>query len=361
VRIVFSDNGPGIAPDHLRRIFDPFWTTKGVGEGTGLGMSISLNIVSKHGGRVWAESTLGNGARFFVEFQGTAVELNTFAEAQVAEPFQQEENASSSILVIDDEEPVIMLIAEVLGLDGHEITPAFNGGEALDFLQQRDFDLIISDVRMPAVGGPTFFEILQTTRPDLLPRVVFVTGDTVSTSTQDFLRPRRASSFNKTLQPGTLACSGCGTIEKECCVNEKLELIIDTSPQACEKPKIRHELTWRIFRRLSTRLGREFAGFVENFLVVWLFSDFRHQLGVSQLAVFVHNENGAGVNAQFFNVDAVSATKVSALEVGEQLHFFHAFSAAPAFLSERRVDADGVTHNRIRQRIEFTIKARCLD
>lgn len=208
VLIAFEDNGPGIAPDSLRRIFDPFWTTKPAGEGTGLGMSISLGIVSRHGGRIWAESTIGKGARFFIELPGALGNEDDDIEYSMSQPRDEnvlEERPSSKqngarILIVDDEEPVILLIGEVLSLDGHETTPAFNGGEALALLQERDFDLILSDVRMPAVGGPTFFEILQTTRPDLLPRVVFVTGDTMSPSTQQFLqranRPVMAKPFD---------------------------------------------------------------------------------------------------------------------------------------------------------------------
>ena len=108
--------------------------------------------------------------------------------------------AGAEILVVDDEEPIITLISEILSADGHRVTPAFNGAEAIAWTQMRDFDLIISDVRMPAVGGPAFFEILQTTRPDLLARVVFVTGDTVSGSTRQFLqsadRPVLAKPFD---------------------------------------------------------------------------------------------------------------------------------------------------------------------
>lgn len=106
----------------------------------------------------------------------------------------------AEILVVDDEEPIITLISEILAADGHRVTPAFNGAEAIAWTQMRDFDLIISDVRMPAVGGPAFFEILQNSRPDLLARVVFVTGDTVSGSTRQFLqsvnRPVLAKPFD---------------------------------------------------------------------------------------------------------------------------------------------------------------------
>ena len=206
VLVTFTDNGPGIAPDNLRRIFDPFWTTKPAGEGTGLGMSISLGIVSRHGGRIWAESTLGKGARFFIELPGAMtsddnnIEYSNEAETVSEADQNRVPQSGASILLIDDEEPVTLLISEVLALDGHRTTAAFNGGEALALLQERDFDLILSDVRMPAVGGPTFFEILQTTRPDLLPRVIFVTGDTMSPSTQQFLqraaRPVMAKPFD---------------------------------------------------------------------------------------------------------------------------------------------------------------------
>ncbi len=187
--ILIEDNGPGIAPEHLRRVFDPFFTTKPTGEGTGLGMSIALRVISNHEGLIWAESRLGHGARFIIELPGVAgdEQIAAIAGAELA-PLPGETPSGKRVLVIDDEEPVVTLISEILGLDGHEATPAFNGAEAIALLTAGDYDLILSDVRMPAVGGPTFFEILQTTRPDLLPKVIFVTGDTMSQSTQEFLQ-----------------------------------------------------------------------------------------------------------------------------------------------------------------------------
>ncbi len=207
--ITFTDNGPGIAPEHLRRIFDPFFTTKGVGRGTGLGMSISVGIVSNHNGRIWADSRVGHGARFCIELPSMGAPTQYAPEEE--RPLSSEESLPSleapqakHILVIDDEEPVITLISEILSLDGYEVTPAFNGAEALALLQVQEFDLIISDVRMPAVGGPTFFEILQTTRPDLLPHVIFVTGDTVSPSTQSFLQQTLRPMLTKPFDPDRL-------------------------------------------------------------------------------------------------------------------------------------------------------------
>ena len=198
-RIIIEDNGPGIAPEHKRRVFDPFFTTKPPGEGTGLGMSIALRIISNHDGFIDLDSELGHGARFTIELPGAAgSELAETYDDAPELPIERDESAH--ILVIDDEEPVVTLMSEILMMDGHRVTPAFNGAEAIALLNVGEYDLILSDVRMPAVGGPTFFEILQTTRPDLLPKVVFVTGDTMSSSTQQFLqraaRPVLAKPFD---------------------------------------------------------------------------------------------------------------------------------------------------------------------
>lgn len=202
-RIIIEDNGPGIAPEHLRRVFDPFFTTKPTGEGTGLGMSIALRIISNHEGLIWAESRLGHGARFIIELPGAAGS-EVVEEADDAPLPGEQEGESAHILVVDDEEPVVTLMTEILQLDGHRVTPAFNGAEAIALLNVADYDLILSDVRMPAVGGPTFFEILQTTRPDLLPKVMFVTGDTMSASTQKFLQRAARPVLSKPFDPERL-------------------------------------------------------------------------------------------------------------------------------------------------------------
>jgi len=218
VRIAIEDNGPGIAAEHLRRIFDPFFTTKPTGQGTGLGMSIAQRIVSNHDGLIWAESRLGYGARIIVELPGGGAVNSVKEEADAADSGAMEPSYprrhGQKVLVIDDEEPVVTLITEILMLDHHEVTPAYNGAEALALLRSNDYDLILSDVRMPAVGGPTFFEILQTTRPDLLPKVVFVTGDTMSPSTREFLQKTGRPVLAKPFDPERLR----QMVEK--CLNE---------------------------------------------------------------------------------------------------------------------------------------------
>ncbi len=200
VRLSVRDDGPGIAPEYLRRIFDPFFTTKAAGQGTGLGMSLAHRTISHHGGTIRAESRLGQGATFIVEMPAAGSGILTANTADV----QHSAAPSAHVLVIDDEEPIVLLITEILAEDGHRVTQAYNGAQALDWLLKEEFDLIISDVRMPAVGGPTFFEILQTTRPDLLERVIFVTGDTVSSSTRSFLEKTGRPVLAKPFEPERL-------------------------------------------------------------------------------------------------------------------------------------------------------------
>ena len=200
VRLSVRDDGPGIAPDYLRRIFDPFFTTKSAEHGTGLGMSLAHRTISHHGGTIRAESRLGQGAIFIVELPAAGTGNLTATTTET----MQSTAPSAHVLVIDDEEPIVLLISEILAEDGHRVTQAYNGAEALDWLLKEEFDLIISDVRMPAVGGPTFFEILQTTRPDLLERVIFVTGDTVSASTRSFLEKTGRPVLAKPFEPERL-------------------------------------------------------------------------------------------------------------------------------------------------------------
>ena len=83
MRIVVSDNGPGIAREKLGRLFDLFYSTKEVGEGTGLGLSICYGIVERHSGRIWAESDPPNGATFFVELPTSGPQAATKRDTDV--------------------------------------------------------------------------------------------------------------------------------------------------------------------------------------------------------------------------------------------------------------------------------------
>ena len=185
IRFTFQDDGPGMSPETLRRIFDPFFTTKETGEGTGLGLTISYGIIDDHGGRIWAESA-GRGTTFTIELpvvEGGARPAGP-VEAEPEEPAAP----GSAILVVDDEESIQRLLGSILEMDGHRVDTAGNGREALDRIARRNYDMVITDIKMPEMDGRELYDRLRREYPGLAERTVFITGDTVSPETRDFLQ-----------------------------------------------------------------------------------------------------------------------------------------------------------------------------
>ncbi|OGO49734.1 MAG: hypothetical protein A2148_09835 [Chloroflexi bacterium RBG_16_68_14] len=186
IRISFQDDGPGMTPETLRRIFDPFFTTKDTGEGTGLGLTISYGIIDEHGGRIWAESEPGRGTTFTIELPIVR------GVEQPAGPREEEPPAPTgrgrSILVVDDEESIQRLLGSILELDGHRVDTARNGMEALERINRRRYDLIITDIKMPDMDGRDLYQRLLELDRELAQRTVFITGDTVSPETRTFLQ-----------------------------------------------------------------------------------------------------------------------------------------------------------------------------
>ncbi|HYM16337.1 MAG TPA: ATP-binding protein [Dehalococcoidia bacterium] len=182
----FRDSGPGMNKETTRRIFDPFFTTKEAGEGTGLGLTISYGIIEEHGGRIWAESEPGRGTTFFVELP--IVSGATPAARPAAEPPPAEAIERRRILVVDDEESIQRLLTGVLEMDGHDVRVASNGREALDLVRRQPFDLIITDIKMPVMGGADLHRELREAGNALAGRMIFITGDTVAPETRTFLQ-----------------------------------------------------------------------------------------------------------------------------------------------------------------------------
>ncbi len=185
VVVAFEDSGPGMSAETVRRIFDPFFTTKDAGEGTGLGLTISYGIIDDHGGRIWAQSTPGRGTTFFVQLPvvaGIASRPHPPAEAAPAAAVERRR-----ILVVDDEESIQRLLTGVLEMDGHDVAVANNGREALDMVSRETFDLIITDIKMPVMGGTDLYKKLSEAGNPLARRVIFITGDTVAPDTRRFL------------------------------------------------------------------------------------------------------------------------------------------------------------------------------
>jgi len=175
-----TDSGPGISPEHLPRVFNPFFTTKPVGEGTGLGLSISDGIVREHGGRIRAESRIGQGASFIIELPYVAPPLPEHPKISEAGPRTAN---NRRILVVDDEPAIRSAIAKYFRSLGHTVDMAASGRDAIACATATEYDALLLDLRLPDISGDRVLAELRVLarEPE---RVVFMTGDTQSESTR---------------------------------------------------------------------------------------------------------------------------------------------------------------------------------
>jgi two-component system NtrC family sensor kinase len=191
IRIAVSDTGIGISPRNLSRIFDPFFTTKPIGQGTGLGLSICFGIIQEHRGRIWAESEVGVGTTMYVElplthaYEAALDTLDDPSSTTAAEEAESKEtNRGAAILVVDDEEAVSALLARLLTDLGHRPTTVASGEAALDAIARQSFDLVLTDIKMPGMTGFELYQRIKQRDPHLAQRIIFITGDTITASTQ---------------------------------------------------------------------------------------------------------------------------------------------------------------------------------
>jgi PAS domain S-box-containing protein len=183
VWVEVRDTGPGIATELEGRIFEPFFTTKPPGVGTGLGLSLCQGIVEGHGGWIGVRQGVKGGAVFRVELPVEEQEAPAVAVVAPAPVVVR----GARILVVDDEPGIAGVLAEVLQLDGHVVETVGNGEEALAKLAAGSYELILSDIRMPEIDGPGLYWELARRDRRLLDRMIFLTGDTLSPGTREFL------------------------------------------------------------------------------------------------------------------------------------------------------------------------------
>lgn len=184
VMLSVADSGPGVPPDIRNRIFEPFFTTKSNTGGTGVGLSLCLNMVSSYGGQMLLEDTPGGGATFIVDLPMTQDSQETATGQSVA---QELILPKMNILLVDDEVEIAQTLADLLEPEGHTVDIAANGAIALDKLKRARFDVIVSDLRMPVMDGPALYEALERELPSYLGKIIYVTGDTLSSHVQSFL------------------------------------------------------------------------------------------------------------------------------------------------------------------------------
>lgn len=157
-----EDTGTGIPADVIDRIFDPFFSTKR--RGTGLGLSVSLNIVRAQGGDISVESTAGRGTTFTLRLQLATPDMKA------------KSRGPRTVLLVDDDPAVAASLEDMLVREGLQVVRAATGKEALDAVRQTQFDAIFLDVKLPDIDGPGVFATLARERPEMARRVIFVTG-----------------------------------------------------------------------------------------------------------------------------------------------------------------------------------------
>ncbi|MFO0941637.1 MAG: PAS domain S-box protein [Pirellulales bacterium] len=167
-----SDTGIGISKEIQTRIFEPFFTSKEVGKGSGLGLSVVHGIMQQHNGMIRVSSQPSQGATFTLLFPQVngASKLSTNS---VSVPLSR---GTETILLVEDEQAVRTMARRILESHGYRVLESQNGREAIELMGQNEdpIDLLITDVVMPEIGGSKLAEVLRATRPDL--RVIFISG-----------------------------------------------------------------------------------------------------------------------------------------------------------------------------------------
>ena len=171
------DTGNGIAPEKLPKIFEPFYTTKRTGEGTGLGLSMVYGIVKQTGGYVFVESEIGKGTTFSLLFPRSKISPTEARPATKAPaPPDIGGRADGVVLLVEDEAPVRAFASRALRLKGYTVLEADSAEAALEMLDTDDLhvDIFVTDVIMPGMDGPTWVRKALKARPRT--KVVFVSG-----------------------------------------------------------------------------------------------------------------------------------------------------------------------------------------
>jgi PAS domain S-box-containing protein len=202
VRLRVSDDGVGIEPEARAHLFEPFYTTKEVGKGTGLGLASVYGIVRQSNGIIAVDSEPGRGTVFTMHFP--AVTPTTNRDSPAAAEEEPAAHGRETILLVEDEDSVRVVVSAVLRQQGYNVLEAATAPQAIEIFDQhrRDVDLLLTDVVMPEMNGPALAQRLVAMRPAL--RILFISGYVEMSATLDVENPN-VSFLAKPFQASTLA------------------------------------------------------------------------------------------------------------------------------------------------------------
>ena len=208
-----ADSGAGVPAAVRERLFEPFYTTKAAGFGTGLGLSVSRSIVREHGGELMLEAsgTDPGGASFRMSLPISG-EASSHSASLPLDTGSGE--LHSRVLVVDDEAEVADLMRAVLEGAGFDVATAESGAVALELLAEARFDAIVSDVRMPDIDGAALWRAVRERQPHLARRMLFVTGDTLSQQARLVLEESGCPSLDKPFAKADLLAAVRAAVER---------------------------------------------------------------------------------------------------------------------------------------------------
>jgi len=204
VIIRFQDEGEGISSEHLKKIFDPFYTTKEEGKGTGLGLSTSNGIINNHCGRMYMSSEPKQGTRVEIMLP---VDIDQLKPTPAAQPplSVKADQTLPRILVVDDEEHIRDILKETLESEDMKVDTAENGEKGLEKLYRHDYDLLLLDIKMPLRDGLSLLREIRKVN-GYLP-VIVITGMASHEEMQEALEQGNCHCMRKPFHIKTLLSS----------------------------------------------------------------------------------------------------------------------------------------------------------
>ena len=209
VMLTVKDTGHGIPSEFIERIFDPYFTTKDVGKGTGMGLAVVHGIVDSHGGTIQVESYPGNGTTFKILFPATT------EEESVEEPKTELPRGTERILFIDDEESIAVLGGAILERLGYQVQTETDPRKAMEVFASnpRQFDLVITDMAMPGMTGDQLIQQVLQIRPEM--KTILCTGYSQRVDEMSVLTLGTRAYVLKPLDRKQLATTVRGVLDKD--------------------------------------------------------------------------------------------------------------------------------------------------
>lgn len=183
VQVGIADNGPGMTAEILNKIFDPFFTTKQEGLGTGLGLTIAVQIIKDHQGLLRCESEPGGGTRFLIEIPAAE---HAMTDSKKNGKQRRRLHKGKRLLIIDDEKDIARMIKRLALKGGYDAEAVYGAKTAISKLNRAHYDLLLVDLEMPGFDGKDLYHLFIKTKPSMVEHMLFITGDVLSPGSLEF-------------------------------------------------------------------------------------------------------------------------------------------------------------------------------